>query len=499
MMMSNDTIQPRQSAVNKVFSKYKGCCQKPTSTIPPIAKKEPQLPKGILPEDKELLKSIRGFKDWNKIKAMANNTGIYGEGDFSAHDQALCNKLAFYTGKDPAQMDRIFRASKRYRSKWDELRGSFTYGEITITKAIEDTKETYKGPRPKQSTGRGGKPVATLEGLQEAFGVTDEYVQNLGEEEFLYPNLIIRNHILTIIAQSGGGKTTFLYFHVVPELVKAGCNVWYIDADSPPSDHKKMKEVADKHGFEFLIPDVNQGTSVESMIETIEKMANDGVSLDNQVFFFDTLKKFIDLMSKKSAKDFFVLMRKLTKLGATIVLPGHANKHRDYDENLVFEGVGDVRSDTDDLIYFEMDKKPDGSIDVTTVVDSAKGAKVRGIFKSFSFNISKERSIKVYDNPLEPSNVFSTGSSKATDDEIVEAAMEYLKSQTNPVKQTELIENTVALLSGKTGTSRATKAIKQHAVQKGDPLRLGSRFVYTIGDKNSHHYELSNDESAQEE
>ena len=72
-------------------------------------------------------------------------------GDISAHadddsgaDQALCNHLAFWTAKNRQQMDRIFRTSKLMRPKWDEKRGSQTYGEMTIDEAIRGTTEVYQ-------------------------------------------------------------------------------------------------------------------------------------------------------------------------------------------------------------------------------------------------------------------------------------------------------------------------------------------------------------------
>ena len=40
-------------------------------------------------------------------------------------------------------MDRIFRSSDLIRQKWDELRGSKTYGQISIDKAIADCKNVY--------------------------------------------------------------------------------------------------------------------------------------------------------------------------------------------------------------------------------------------------------------------------------------------------------------------------------------------------------------------
>lgn len=63
----------------------------------------------------------------------------------SEADIALCMKLAFWSGKDREQMDRLFRQSGLYRDKWDEKHhadGS-TYGEETLNKAIETVTEVY--------------------------------------------------------------------------------------------------------------------------------------------------------------------------------------------------------------------------------------------------------------------------------------------------------------------------------------------------------------------
>jgi hypothetical protein len=67
-----------------------------------------------------------------------------GTGDHSADDLALCNILAWASGKDPVVMDRVFRRSGLYREKWDEKRGTLTYGQITIQKALSDCNDIYK-------------------------------------------------------------------------------------------------------------------------------------------------------------------------------------------------------------------------------------------------------------------------------------------------------------------------------------------------------------------
>ena len=64
----------------------------------------------------------------------------------SEADLALCNKLAFWTGKDPALMDLLFRKSGLMRPKWDEKHFSDgrTYGQSLIEKAIESCANIYQ-------------------------------------------------------------------------------------------------------------------------------------------------------------------------------------------------------------------------------------------------------------------------------------------------------------------------------------------------------------------
>lgn len=70
------------------------------------------------------------------------------QGDYSSQseaDMALCCKLAFWSGKDKEQMDRLFRKSGLFREKWDTRHhaSGATYGEETLAKACELTEEVY--------------------------------------------------------------------------------------------------------------------------------------------------------------------------------------------------------------------------------------------------------------------------------------------------------------------------------------------------------------------
>lgn len=71
----------------------------------------------------------------------------------SEADQALCNLLAFWTGRDTARIDRLFRQSGLFRPKWDRnAGGGQSYGQKTIAAAIAGCRETYQ---PERATTRG--------------------------------------------------------------------------------------------------------------------------------------------------------------------------------------------------------------------------------------------------------------------------------------------------------------------------------------------------------
>ncbi len=61
---------------------------------------------------------------------------IAGYPSQSEADLALIGIISFFTDNRD-QIDRIFRRSKLFRPKWDQNRGSTTYGELTINKGVE--------------------------------------------------------------------------------------------------------------------------------------------------------------------------------------------------------------------------------------------------------------------------------------------------------------------------------------------------------------------------
>ena len=80
----------------------------------------------------------KAMKNYNFSSLFNGNMAAYNN-DHSSADLALCNMLAFWTGKDFDKIDSLFKRSQLYREKWDRE----DYKRNTIEKAIADCNETY--------------------------------------------------------------------------------------------------------------------------------------------------------------------------------------------------------------------------------------------------------------------------------------------------------------------------------------------------------------------
>lgn len=116
------------------------------SAIPKAAKEPPAIA-NITMSDQEIVDKARSCRSGYLFTMLYQGEwqGVYSSQ--SEADLALCNQLAFWTGKDTAQMDRIFRSSGLMRPKWDEKRGANSYGDITISKACLSCSDVYSPSR----------------------------------------------------------------------------------------------------------------------------------------------------------------------------------------------------------------------------------------------------------------------------------------------------------------------------------------------------------------
>ena len=93
----------------------------------------------------QVLELARKAKNGSRFQALyAGNCSEYNSQ--SEADMALCCMLAFWTGRNAALMDEIFRNSGLMRDKWDRRQSGSTYGALTIQKACEQCENIYQPP-----------------------------------------------------------------------------------------------------------------------------------------------------------------------------------------------------------------------------------------------------------------------------------------------------------------------------------------------------------------
>ncbi|OPL16339.1 MAG: hypothetical protein AVO38_08295 [delta proteobacterium ML8_D] len=134
-------IRPAQQAINNLLITH---LKKEVSTCTERLCSSP----GLSLSDSELIQKAIQSKNGDNFHRLYQ--GQWKEAAYrsqSEADQAFCNLLAFWTGRDPVRIDSIFRQSGLMRQKWDVKHhgDGRTYGQGTIEKALANCSEIYSG------------------------------------------------------------------------------------------------------------------------------------------------------------------------------------------------------------------------------------------------------------------------------------------------------------------------------------------------------------------
>ena len=164
---TNPTVNERQKEINALHQRLFG---KKADEQPIPIKPGPTLSM----TDAELIERASKASNGSKFSRLwAGDLSNHGE-DASSADLALCDCLAFWTGRNAARIDSLFRQSGLMRHKWDEKRGVTTYGQRTIAKAIASCKEVYRGDgQHAKSTRKNATSGATAKPSPLAFPLSD--------------------------------------------------------------------------------------------------------------------------------------------------------------------------------------------------------------------------------------------------------------------------------------------------------------------------------------
>jgi archaellum biogenesis ATPase FlaH len=182
----------------------------------------------------------------------------------------------------------------------------------------------------------------------------EELEERLAKERDVIPGMITTGTVTLVYAPSGAGKTVWilgnLFQSIRNNLIK-GSDVIYFNEDDGARGALQKAKLGKRHGMTMVtLANSNDPylRNTNQALDLLNAIREEGEA-DGKIVICDTLKKFVGVMNKGEMRDVLHVFREFAAAGGTVVLLGHCNKHRSMDGRLIFEGVGDLKADVDNM------------------------------------------------------------------------------------------------------------------------------------------------------
>ena len=316
-----------------------------------------------------------GYDEWYRIgMALYYETGGSEEG-LNIYD-AWSSKGTKYSG------------TKEIRAKWSSFKSGsskpITVG--TIHKLLADQNIHYceddfiecdyeiiepsLSERPLDKYSLKGKAAKV-----EAFAVNAKPI--LG-------NIALAGQLTVIYAEFNSGKT-LITLHLLIQAISEGIinplDVYYLNMDDSSSGLLEKVHLADEFGFHML-SEGYEGFTSGKFVEIIRELVMTNKA-NGTVVILDTLKKFVDLMSKNESSAFAEAMRQYALKGGSLIALAHTNKAK-VNGKSKYGGTNDIMSDFDCGYVVEKVSKDNGVNTVEFTKEKGRGCNVSNVSFSFS-------------------------------------------------------------------------------------------------------------------
>ena len=216
-----------------------------------------------------------------------------------------------------------------------------------------------------------------------------------------------------------------------------------------------------------------------------------------KIIILDTLKKFADLMDKKTSTEFMKVGREFVANGGTLILLAHTNKNRSSEGKVIFGGTSDIVDDVDCAYTLDEVSSAPGKKSVLF-----ENIKARGDVDSdvgYSYSTVSGQTYEERLNSVEPLNKAVAEQAKqerriseqmAKDEPVINAILEAL--ETSNTLKTDLVNS--AHKNGGFSKARINKVLDAYT---GCDFGKGHRWYLVPGNKNAKIYSALKDWSFQ--
>lgn len=167
-------------------------------------------------------------------------------------------------------------------------------------------------------------------------------------DKYVLASLAIMGQATVFYGGPNVGKTLLILWLLI-ERIKAGeidpADLYYINADDTYKGLVEKKKLAEKYGFNMLVPGI--GGFRPAMLPVILSNRARQKTASGCIVILDTLKKFTDLMSKKVGSEFGEYSREFIANGGTAIYLAHVNKYKNEDGESIHAGTTDIVDDSD--------------------------------------------------------------------------------------------------------------------------------------------------------
>lgn len=175
-----------------------------------------------------------------------------------------------------------------------------------------------------------------------------ELEKNTIEQTPALGNLALRGQSTVMFSSPNGGKSLITIY-----LIKQGITngtiepskVYYLNMDDTGQGLLEKCRIAEEYGFNMLA-EGHKGFKASLFIDIINHMIENDIC-SGVIIILDTLKKFVDVMSKDKASRFSKIIRVFILKGGTLISLAHTNKKPDSNGKPVYGGTSDILDDCD--------------------------------------------------------------------------------------------------------------------------------------------------------